>query len=130
MELTPEIHMEGTSNLVGLDLHLTREKLRELFRTLEEKKRVLQLLDRFFEQRGGELAVQVGLADVHPSMGEIILDRYLHPAQRRFVRPTGGARPHADGLRESHFSRLTTWARHSEACRFSAFVVCRARQTL
>ena len=73
VELTPEIHMEGTSNLVGLDLHLTREKLRELFHTLEEKKRILQLLDRFLEQRGGELAVQVGLADVHPSMCELSL---------------------------------------------------------
>jgi heat-inducible transcriptional repressor len=73
VELTPEIHMEGTSNLVGLDLHLTREKLRELFHTLEEKKRILQLLDRFLEQRGGELAIQVGLADVHPSMCELSL---------------------------------------------------------
>ncbi len=61
MDFTPEIHMEGTSNLVGLDLHLTREKLRELFHTLEEKKRILQLLDRFLEQPAGELAVQVGL---------------------------------------------------------------------
>ncbi|HEV2582754.1 MAG TPA: heat-inducible transcriptional repressor HrcA, partial [Ktedonobacteraceae bacterium] len=68
IELTPEIHMEGASNLVGLDLHLTREKLRDLFHTLEEKKRMLQLLDRFLEQPGGELAVQVGLADAHPSM--------------------------------------------------------------
>jgi len=67
IEPTPEIHLEGASNLVGLDLHLTREKLRDLFHTLEEKKRMLQLLDRFLEQ-GGELAVQVGLADVHPSM--------------------------------------------------------------
>jgi heat-inducible transcriptional repressor len=73
VDCTPEIHMEGTSNLVGLDLHLTREKLRELFHTLEEKKRILQVLDRFFEQRTGELAVQVGLADVHPSMRELSL---------------------------------------------------------
>jgi heat-inducible transcriptional repressor len=69
----PEIHMEGASNLVGLDLHLTREKLRELFHTLEEKKRILQLLDRFLEQPVGELAVQVGLADLHPSMQELSL---------------------------------------------------------
>jgi heat-inducible transcriptional repressor len=68
-----EIHMEGTGNLVGLDLHLTREKLRELFHTLEEKKRILQLLDRFLEQPGGELAVQVGLADAHPSFSELSL---------------------------------------------------------
>jgi heat-inducible transcriptional repressor len=73
IEVIPEIHMEGASNLVGLDLRLTREKLRELFHTLEEKKRMLQLLDRFLEQPGGELAVQVGLADAHPSMGELSL---------------------------------------------------------
>jgi heat-inducible transcriptional repressor len=71
--LTPEIHMEGAGNLVSQDLHLTREKLRDLFRTLEEKKRMLQLLDRFLEQPAGELAVQVGLADAHPSMRELSL---------------------------------------------------------
>ena len=73
IEPTVEIHMEGASNLIGLDLHLTREKLRELFHTLEEKKRMLQLLDRFLEQPAGELAVRVGLADAHPSMGELSL---------------------------------------------------------
>jgi heat-inducible transcriptional repressor len=73
IEVSPEIHLEGASNLVGLDLHLTREKLRELFHTLEEKKRILQLLDRFLEQPAGEVAVQVGLADVHPSMRELSL---------------------------------------------------------
>ncbi len=73
IELAPEIHMEGTSYLVGLDLHLTRERLRELFRALEEKKRIFQLLDRFLEQPAGELAVQVGLADAHPSMRELSL---------------------------------------------------------
>jgi heat-inducible transcriptional repressor len=73
IDIAPEIHLEGASNLVGLDLHLTREKLRELFHTLEEKKRILHLLDRFLEQPAGELAVQVGLADVHPSMRELSL---------------------------------------------------------
>lgn len=71
--LMPEVHCEGAENLIGLDLHLTRERMRELFRALEEKKRVLQLLERFLEQRDGELAVQVGLSDVHPSMGELSL---------------------------------------------------------
>jgi len=65
------VHVEGAENLIGLDLHVTRERMRELFRTLEEKKRILQLLERFLEQREGELAVQVGLGDVHPSMGEL-----------------------------------------------------------
>ena len=71
--LAPELHMEGASNLVGLDLHLTREKTRDLFRTLEEKKRILYILERFLEGRDGELAVQVGLGDAHPSMGELSL---------------------------------------------------------
>ena len=73
IDVAPEVHLEGASNLVGLDLHLTREKLRELFHTLEEKKRILHLLDRFLEQPAGELAVQVGLGDLHPSMRELSL---------------------------------------------------------
>jgi heat-inducible transcriptional repressor len=71
--LTPEVHFDGVSNLIGLDLHLTRERMRELFRALEEKKRIMQLLERFLEQRDGELAIQVGLGDVHPSMSELSL---------------------------------------------------------
>jgi heat-inducible transcriptional repressor len=71
--LLPEIYLEGAAYLVGLDLHLTREKMHDLFRTLEEKKRILQLLDRFLEQPSGEVAVQVGLADAHPSMRELSL---------------------------------------------------------
>jgi heat-inducible transcriptional repressor len=71
--LIPEVHFEGAENLIGLDLHLTRERMRDLFRALEEKKRILQLLERFLEQRDGELAIQVGLSDVHPSMSELSL---------------------------------------------------------
>ncbi|MBV8069860.1 MAG: heat-inducible transcription repressor HrcA [Acidobacteriaceae bacterium] len=69
--LTPEIHFDGAENLIGLDLHLTRERMRELFRALEGKKRILQLLERFLESREGGLAIQVGLSDVHPSMSEL-----------------------------------------------------------
>jgi heat-inducible transcriptional repressor len=71
--LMPEVHFEGAENLIGLDLHLTRERMRDLFRALEEKKRILQLLERFLEQRDGELTIQVGLSDVHPSMSELSL---------------------------------------------------------
>src|SRR5436190_3966311 len=70
---SPEIHMEGASNLVGVDLHLTREKMRELFRALEQKKKILGLLDRFLEHPQGEVGIQVGLAGMHPSMGELSL---------------------------------------------------------
>ena len=70
---SPEVYLEGTSNLVGLDLHLTREKMRDLFRTLEEKKKILQLLDRFLEQPDGQVTVQVGLSEANPSMRELSL---------------------------------------------------------
>ncbi len=69
----PEVHIEGASNLFAVDLHLTKEKTRELFRALEEKKRILELLDRFLEHPSGELAVHVGLAEIHPSMRELSL---------------------------------------------------------
>lgn len=68
IDTDPEIHLEGASNLVVLDLQMTRVRMRELFRALEEKKRILQLLDRFLEQPSGQMAVQVGLGEIHPSM--------------------------------------------------------------
>jgi heat-inducible transcriptional repressor len=67
----PEVHMEGASNLFAVDLHLTNEKMRELFRALEEKKRILELLDRFLENPSGEIAVHVGLGEMHPSMRQL-----------------------------------------------------------
>ena len=70
---TPEVYVEGASNLVAIDLHLTREKMRELFRALEEKKRILHMLDRFLEQPSGELGVYVGLGDAHPAMRALSL---------------------------------------------------------
>lgn len=71
--LRPAVHMEGASNLLGLDLHLTREKTRELFQALEEKKRLLHLLDSFLEEPSGELIVQVGLGGAHPTMRDLSL---------------------------------------------------------
>src|SRR5262249_20678839 len=53
--------------------HLTREKLRELLRALEEKKRLIELLDRFLELPAGELQVHVGLEDAHPAMKDLAL---------------------------------------------------------
>lgn len=71
VSLAPEVYFEGAGNLIGLDLHLTRERMRDLFRALEEKKRILQLLERYLEQPHGQLGIQVGLAEVHPSMSEL-----------------------------------------------------------
>jgi heat-inducible transcriptional repressor len=73
VDTMPEVHMEGASNLLGLDLHLTREKMRELLRALEEKKRLIELLDRFLEQPPGELEVHVGLEQAHPAMRDLTL---------------------------------------------------------
>ena len=72
-DTSPEVHMEGASNLLGLDLHLTRERMRELFHALEEKKRVIELLDRFLELPVGELEVHVGLEQAHPAMKGLAL---------------------------------------------------------
>ncbi|HZL56161.1 MAG TPA: heat-inducible transcriptional repressor HrcA [Bryobacteraceae bacterium] len=69
----PQIEMDGASWLVGLDLHLTRERMRELFRALEEKKQVVAILDRFLESPLGRIDVHVGLEDAHPAMRELSL---------------------------------------------------------
>jgi heat-inducible transcriptional repressor len=67
------VHLEGAFNLVAVDLRLTRQRMRELLYALEEKKRILELLDRFLELPVGELGVKVGLEDLHPSMKELAL---------------------------------------------------------
>jgi heat-inducible transcriptional repressor len=69
----PRIEMDGASYLVGLDLHLTRERMRELFQALEEKRRVVSMLDRFLESPQGRIGVHVGLEDAHPAMRELSL---------------------------------------------------------
>ena len=71
--LTPEVHLEGTSNLVSPDLEFNRERLREIFRTLEEKQRLLELLERFLEQSKNEVGVQIGLGALHPSLQDLSL---------------------------------------------------------
>lgn len=70
---TPEFHMEGASNLVSFDFQLTRDRLREMFRTLEEKKRILQILDRFLEPPHGEVVVQIGMSDEDPTLSPLSL---------------------------------------------------------
>jgi heat-inducible transcriptional repressor len=73
VDMAPELHMEGASNLLDIDLHLTRETMRDLMHALEEKKRVLELLDRFLELPAGELEVRVGLEEAHPAMKDLVL---------------------------------------------------------
>jgi len=73
VDVAPVVHMEGASNLLGLDLHLTREKLRDLLRALEEKQRLVELLNRVLEQPTGSLEVRVGLEETHPAMKELAI---------------------------------------------------------
>jgi heat-inducible transcriptional repressor len=73
VDSAPRLEMDGASYLVGLDLHLTRERMRELFRALEEKQRVLALLDHFLESANGQVAIHVGLEEAHPAMRELSL---------------------------------------------------------
>jgi heat-inducible transcriptional repressor len=69
----PEVHLEGTATLMGDEVHLTRSALRELFSTLEQKQRILQILDRFLEPPSGAVEIRVGLETLHPSMEELSL---------------------------------------------------------
>jgi heat-inducible transcriptional repressor len=69
----PQLAMDGTSYLMGLDLHLTSEMMRDLFRALEEKKHVVALLDRFLDSPQGQIGIHIGLADAHPLMGDLTL---------------------------------------------------------
>lgn len=74
----PQVAMDGASWLVGLDLHLTRERMRELFRALEEKKHVVALLDRFLAPSPGrtgqgQIGIHIGLEDAHPAMSDLTL---------------------------------------------------------
>lgn len=69
----PEVCMEGAGNLVAFELQLTKDRLKHLYKTLEEKKLVLQLLERFLEQPDGRIGVRIGLESEHPDMGELVL---------------------------------------------------------
>jgi heat-inducible transcriptional repressor len=69
----PQLAMDGASYLVGLDLHVTRETMRALFRALEEKKHVAALLERFLDSSQGRVGIQVGLEEAHPAMRELTL---------------------------------------------------------
>ncbi len=70
---TTQVFLDGAAYLVGLDLQMTRERLRELFQTLEQKKQILRLLDEYLSGTAGVPAVKVGLGDAHPAMADFSL---------------------------------------------------------
>lgn len=69
----PEVFTEGSAHLLALDARLTREKLQHLFKALEEKQRIVQLLDLFLASHRNAVATYVGLKNVHPALGEFSL---------------------------------------------------------
>ncbi len=69
----PRIFLDGAAYLVGLDLHLTRERMRELFQALEQKQQLLQMLDQFLQGSTDRPAIQVGLGDAHPALSDFAL---------------------------------------------------------
>ena len=92
------------SNLLGLDLHLTREKLRELLRALEEKKRVIELLDSFLEQQpaSGRCSGPGRRASGHEGPG--LIGMTVRHGQRP-ARQSGRAGAYAHALRARHGGR-------------------------
>jgi heat-inducible transcriptional repressor len=74
IDLAPELHLGGAANLLRFQFQLTRERLSDIFHALEEKKKILQLLERFLDQQpSGEVGVQVGLGEEHPGLKELSL---------------------------------------------------------
>ena len=68
----PELHLDGAANLLDFEFGWTRGRLRDMFRALEEKKRIVQLLERFLEPPG-EVLFQIGLGDENPDLEALSL---------------------------------------------------------
>jgi heat-inducible transcriptional repressor len=76
VSLRPEVHLDGAANVIGFDLRLTRAHLRELVRALEEKKLILELLEKFLgapAEPDNPVSVRIGLGTEPPGMGEMSL---------------------------------------------------------
>ena len=107
IEITPEIHMEGASNLVSLDLHLTREKLRDLFHTLEEKEAHAAIVGSFPRTARRRAGRSSGSRRRPPQHGGIVPDRNFDSAERRTLRQDRRAGTHAHELRKGDLRRVS-----------------------
>jgi len=75
-ETTAQIYLEGAPNLVGAEGNLESARVRLLLEALEDKERLIQVLDECLRgemtvvaRAGGEtLAVRIGLDDAYPGM--------------------------------------------------------------
>ncbi|HLH08176.1 MAG TPA: heat-inducible transcriptional repressor HrcA [Terriglobales bacterium] len=66
----PEVYFEGTANLLG---NANQEKLRELFRRLEEKQRIVELLSAYLSAQQESVRVVFGLQDLEPQLRDFVL---------------------------------------------------------
>jgi heat-inducible transcriptional repressor len=72
------IFVEGVANLVGNEVD--REHLRQIFTALEEKQRVIDLLNAYVDSRNTSVRVVVGLEETMPEMHGLVL--VAAPARR------------------------------------------------
>ena len=70
--------MEGVANLVVNEVD--REDLRQIFAALEEKQRVIDLLNAYVDSRNTSVRVVVGLEEAMPEMHGLVL--VAAPARR------------------------------------------------
>jgi len=85
VDVAPVVHMEGASNLLGLDLHLTREKLRDLLRALEEKWIAYAGPDVLETEPPGNNNPLLGMTNVILSAHTASASARFDPARKRHV---------------------------------------------
>jgi heat-inducible transcriptional repressor len=66
----PEVYLEGAANLIG---NANQEKLRELFRRLEEKQRIVELLSAYLSAQQESVRVVFGLQELEPQLRDFVL---------------------------------------------------------
>jgi heat-inducible transcriptional repressor len=69
--VSPEVFIEGVSNLVVSETD--RERLRQLLAALEEKQRLVTLLNAYVNSQSETVQIVVGLEDAHPEMRNLVL---------------------------------------------------------
>jgi heat-inducible transcriptional repressor len=67
---TAEVYLEGAANLIG---NANQEKLRQLFRRLEEKQRIVELLSAYLSAQQESVRVVFGLQELEPQLRDFVL---------------------------------------------------------
>ncbi len=70
-ETAPGIYLEGASNLVANEED--KQRLRQLLQTLEEKQRVVQLLNAYLDAKQEAVRVVIGLEEAAPYLRNFVL---------------------------------------------------------